>query len=109
MKKRITSVVVIAFYYFAFYNHETISLVVWQGKVVELPIVGLVLLSMASSSTYAAAGYVSDQRKGFIFLKGPAEDLDYSYGDRDISLHVFKQRLLMCRADLIASYCTSIR
>ena len=43
----IVLVVVIAFSYFAFYNHGTISLVVWQGKVVELPIVGLVLLSMA--------------------------------------------------------------
>ncbi len=39
-------VVVIAFSYFAFYNHGTINLTVWQGKTMELPIVGLVLLSM---------------------------------------------------------------
>ena len=39
-------VVVIAFSYFAFYNHGTISLTVWQGKTVELPVVGLVLLSI---------------------------------------------------------------
>ena len=39
-------IVVILFSYFAFYNHGTINLTVWQGKMVELPIVGLVLLSM---------------------------------------------------------------
>jgi len=39
-------IVVIAFSYFAFYNHGTVDLTVWQGKMVELPIVGLVLLSM---------------------------------------------------------------
>ena len=39
-------VVVIAFSYFAFYNHGTIELTVWQGKAVELPVVGLVLLSI---------------------------------------------------------------
>lgn len=38
--------VVIAFSYFAFYNHGTVNLTVWQGKNMELPIVGLVLLSM---------------------------------------------------------------
>jgi lipopolysaccharide biosynthesis regulator YciM len=42
----IVLVVVIAFSYFAFYNHGTINLTVWQGKTMELPIVGLVLLSM---------------------------------------------------------------
>ena len=42
----IVLVVVIAFSYFAFYNHGTINLTVWQGKNMELPIVGLVLLSM---------------------------------------------------------------
>ena len=30
-------VVVIAFSYFAFYNHGTIILTVWQGKTMELP------------------------------------------------------------------------
>jgi lipopolysaccharide biosynthesis regulator YciM len=39
-------VVVIAFSYFAFYNHGTIILTVWQGKTLELPVVGLVLFSM---------------------------------------------------------------
>ena len=39
-------IVVIIFSYFAFYNHGTINLTVWQGEMVELPIVGLVLLSM---------------------------------------------------------------
>ena len=39
-------VVVVAFSYFAYYNHGTITLSVWQGKVVELPVVGLVLLSI---------------------------------------------------------------
>jgi len=39
-------VVVVAFSYFAYYNHGTVALNVWQGKVVELPIVGLVLLSI---------------------------------------------------------------
>ncbi len=39
-------VVVIAFSYFAFYNHGTIILTVWQGKTMELPVVGLVLFSM---------------------------------------------------------------
>jgi len=38
--------VVIAFSYFAFYNHGSINLNLWQGKTVELPIVGLVLLSI---------------------------------------------------------------
>lgn len=40
-------IVVILFSYFAYYNHGTISLMVWQDKVVELPVVGLVLLSIA--------------------------------------------------------------
>lgn len=40
-------IVVILFSYFAYYNHGTISLTVWQDKVVELPVVGLVLLSIA--------------------------------------------------------------
>ncbi|MCJ7500411.1 tetratricopeptide repeat protein [bacterium] len=39
-------IIVILFSYFAFYNHGTTNLTVWQGKMVELPIVGLVLLSM---------------------------------------------------------------
>lgn len=39
-------VVVIAFSYFAYYNHGTIILTVWQGRTVELPVVGLVLLSI---------------------------------------------------------------
>jgi lipopolysaccharide biosynthesis regulator YciM len=39
-------VVVVAFSYFAYYNHGTITLSLWQGKVVELPVVGLVLLSI---------------------------------------------------------------
>jgi len=39
-------IVVVAFSYFAYYNHGTIALTVWHGKVVELPIVGLVLLSI---------------------------------------------------------------
>ena len=43
----IVLIVVILFSYFAYYNHGTISLTVWQDKVVELPIVGLVLLSIA--------------------------------------------------------------
>ncbi|UCF89016.1 MAG: tetratricopeptide repeat protein [bacterium] len=38
--------VVIAFSYFAFYNHGTVNLTVWQSRNVELPVVGLVLLSM---------------------------------------------------------------
>ena len=38
--------VVIAFSYFAFYNHGTIVLTIWQDKTVELPVVGLVLLSI---------------------------------------------------------------
>jgi len=44
----IVLVVVIAFSYFAFYNHGTINLTVWQGKNVELPVVGLVLLSLST-------------------------------------------------------------
>ena len=39
-------IIVIAFSYFAFYNHGTTNLTVWQGKTMELPVVGLVLLSM---------------------------------------------------------------
>jgi lipopolysaccharide biosynthesis regulator YciM len=39
-------IVVIAFSYFAFYNHGTINLTVWQGKTLELPVVGLVLISI---------------------------------------------------------------
>ncbi len=42
----IVLVVVVAFSYFAFYNHGTITLTVWQGKMMELPVVGLVLLSI---------------------------------------------------------------
>ena len=40
-------IVVILFSYFAYYNHGTVSLTVWQGKDMELPVVGLVLLSIA--------------------------------------------------------------
>jgi lipopolysaccharide biosynthesis regulator YciM len=48
-------IVVILFSYFAFYNHGTINLTVWQGKMVELPIVGLVLLSMGIGSAIVFA------------------------------------------------------
>ncbi|UCG38430.1 MAG: DUF1049 domain-containing protein [bacterium] len=39
--------VVIAFSYFAFYNQGGMTLNFWKGKVVELPVAGVVLLSMA--------------------------------------------------------------
>jgi lipopolysaccharide biosynthesis regulator YciM len=40
-------VVVIAFSYFAFYNQEMVSLKLWKGQVVDLPVVGVVLMSMS--------------------------------------------------------------
>ena len=43
-------VVVIVFSYFAFYNQEVVSLKLWKGQVVELPVMGVVLISMVAGA-----------------------------------------------------------
>jgi lipopolysaccharide biosynthesis regulator YciM/uncharacterized integral membrane protein len=43
--------VVIVFSYFAFYNQEVVSLKLWKGQIVELPVVGVVLISMVAGAT----------------------------------------------------------
>jgi lipopolysaccharide biosynthesis regulator YciM len=38
--------VVAAFSYFAFYNQDVVSLKLWKGQIMDLPVVGVVLISM---------------------------------------------------------------
>jgi lipopolysaccharide biosynthesis regulator YciM len=39
--------VVVAFSYFAFYNQDVVSLKLWKGQAMDLPVVGVVLISMS--------------------------------------------------------------
>ncbi|UCF30791.1 MAG: DUF1049 domain-containing protein [bacterium] len=43
-------VVVVAFSYFAFYNQAYVSVNLWKGKSVELPLIGVALVSMAAGA-----------------------------------------------------------
>ncbi|GBE15372.1 MAG TPA: DUF1049 domain-containing protein [Proteobacteria bacterium] len=45
-------VLVIAFSYFAYYNQNDVTLVLWRGQVSEFPLIGIVLIAMGIGATF---------------------------------------------------------
>ncbi len=64
-------VVVIAFSYFAYFNPGSITLNLWKDKVMELPVIGVVLLSLVLGSLLVLIAFgIRGLRKTYVQVQG---------------------------------------